>query len=369
MNRTAESILDNPEWTWNFDNIYIRPNIPSKKLNAALKSYANRVSPEDVLILADDTVFGGSKEGFIITPTSLHCKMIMEKPKEYFFGGLDDIAPGKQSRITVNGREVFKGSIIGHSAILTIMYRIRDVLGLEKKQNQKKQKNIEPKSNTIQNAQNDSSSKQMHTSNTTQSEQRGYSSIKEELRQFHLQAMKHTDSEIGEALVLVKELIELQMNTYIDLSEELENLIQESANTKKSEVYYTIVLLYKIFYLHSLSKLPDDFVKGMGEDSHMILIPFQHYCESLLDIINAKYCIDNDYKNHSDAMFIIPLMFYKTTKNKDSLEYNEAKATINELMKKLNIPSHISNEFFNNANKAVQVWYPNLLAFITNLET
>jgi len=328
------------------------------------------VSPEDVLILADDTVFGGSKEGFIITPTSLHCKMIMEKPKEYFFGALDDIAPGTQSRITVNGRDVFKGSIIDHSTILTVIYRIRDVLGLENKQNKNKQGNIVPNNSTTQNDQvTIAPSKQLHTSNTTQSEQRGSSSIKEELRQFHLQAMKQTDNEIGELSFIVKELIELQMNSCIELSEELENHIQqENANTKKSEIYFIIILLYKIFYLHSLSKLPDDFVKGMGKDYDMLFMVFQHYCELLLDVINARYCLGNDYKSESETMYIAPMLFYKTPRNKDSLEYNEAAAAISGLMKNLNISSQITNKLFSNASKAVEVWYPNMLVNIINLK-
>lgn len=39
--------------------IWVTPNIPPEKLQGAIRSYAQAVSPGDVLLLADDTLFGG----------------------------------------------------------------------------------------------------------------------------------------------------------------------------------------------------------------------------------------------------------------------------------------------------------------------
>ena len=59
-----------------FARIYFAPNIPLKKLSAALGNYAGDVRPEDVLVLVDTTVFGGSKEGMLLTETALRVKEI-----------------------------------------------------------------------------------------------------------------------------------------------------------------------------------------------------------------------------------------------------------------------------------------------------
>lgn len=61
--------------------IFIKPNIPSKKLSNALSSYANNIKEEDVLLLVDDTVFGSAKDGLILTSTTIATKRSYENPK------------------------------------------------------------------------------------------------------------------------------------------------------------------------------------------------------------------------------------------------------------------------------------------------
>lgn len=46
--------------------------IPPKKLNNAIATYAPKVSPEDVLLLYDDTVFGSAKEGLLLTAEAVY---------------------------------------------------------------------------------------------------------------------------------------------------------------------------------------------------------------------------------------------------------------------------------------------------------
>lgn len=46
--------------------------IPPKKLNNAIKTYAPQVSPEDVLLLHDNTFFGSAKDGLILTAEALY---------------------------------------------------------------------------------------------------------------------------------------------------------------------------------------------------------------------------------------------------------------------------------------------------------
>ncbi|HYV09832.1 MAG TPA: toll/interleukin-1 receptor domain-containing protein [Pyrinomonadaceae bacterium] len=46
--------------------------IPPKKLNNAISTYANQLSPEDVLLLYDNTVFGSAKDGLILTAEAVY---------------------------------------------------------------------------------------------------------------------------------------------------------------------------------------------------------------------------------------------------------------------------------------------------------
>ncbi|MCL2563809.1 MAG: hypothetical protein FWE08_07220 [Oscillospiraceae bacterium] len=60
-------------------NVWIFEQIPQKKLRNAIRSYASNMGhDETVLVLYDDTVFGSSKEGFILTTRRLYGKNLME---------------------------------------------------------------------------------------------------------------------------------------------------------------------------------------------------------------------------------------------------------------------------------------------------
>lgn len=56
------------------DKIAFAPDIPLKKLSGALVSIGAYVKPEEVVVLVDDTVFGGSKEGVFITKDRIFIK-------------------------------------------------------------------------------------------------------------------------------------------------------------------------------------------------------------------------------------------------------------------------------------------------------
>lgn len=55
-------------------SFYVGNSIPHAKLLNAIKSYAQDISPCEVIYLFDATVFGNAKKGLIITPTSIYWK-------------------------------------------------------------------------------------------------------------------------------------------------------------------------------------------------------------------------------------------------------------------------------------------------------
>lgn len=92
------------------DAVYIAPNIPHGKLHGALCSFIPAgVSPNDVLLLIDDTVFGSAKEGVALTPTHLYCKQIMDAPRQFALNTIQSIHFGSgflNGGLYINGQYV-----------------------------------------------------------------------------------------------------------------------------------------------------------------------------------------------------------------------------------------------------------------------
>ncbi|MBJ8496996.1 J domain-containing protein [Acinetobacter oleivorans] len=67
------------------DNIYCAPVIPNKKLQGAMTYLPHSVSPNDVLMLIDDTVFGSAKVGMCLTAKGIFYKASFEDEQAYLF--------------------------------------------------------------------------------------------------------------------------------------------------------------------------------------------------------------------------------------------------------------------------------------------
>lgn len=128
MNGNFESLLiKRDKWNWSYDNVFVKPNIPHKKLMNAL-GYAPDAKPEDVLLLIDDTVFGGAKDGMLVTNDALYCHEIMTSPVKISFEDITEVGMDRNSQVLVNKRNFFKATIVDHLALLTITARINSVL-------------------------------------------------------------------------------------------------------------------------------------------------------------------------------------------------------------------------------------------------
>ncbi len=83
-----------------FERVFVAPHIPRKKLQGALDSYGERLRAQDVVVLIDDTVFGGAREGVLITETQIRCKTRFEQAEIRLLGCLTEItAQGAHIRI------------------------------------------------------------------------------------------------------------------------------------------------------------------------------------------------------------------------------------------------------------------------------
>lgn len=55
-------------------SLYIKPNIPGKKLKNALEKYGARIRQDEVIALLDTTFFGSARDGALITSYNIACK-------------------------------------------------------------------------------------------------------------------------------------------------------------------------------------------------------------------------------------------------------------------------------------------------------
>jgi hypothetical protein len=91
------------------DKVYVRPNIPHKKLQAAIGAYGEGIAPEDVIILVDDTAFGSAKDGMLITNKSIYIKIFTESLRAYEWKFVESI---KIEKSTVYINDAASGSLV-----------------------------------------------------------------------------------------------------------------------------------------------------------------------------------------------------------------------------------------------------------------
>lgn len=63
-------------------HIFIAPELDSKKIDKAMSTYAPGVELAEVLVHVDDTLFGGAKEGLIVTRKCLYSKELADSPRK-----------------------------------------------------------------------------------------------------------------------------------------------------------------------------------------------------------------------------------------------------------------------------------------------
>ncbi len=90
------------------DSLFYDPNIPGAKLKAARGVHKGTLDRDErVLVLFDDTVFGGADDGFIITTEQIAWKNVMEDPKHFAWDEIDaDEVEWSEEGLTVMGEAI-----------------------------------------------------------------------------------------------------------------------------------------------------------------------------------------------------------------------------------------------------------------------
>lgn len=91
--KTVEGLIDkfSPELEEirNSKGVFIKGNIPEKKLMNAIQTYANGVPPDEVILLVDDTVFGSAKEGLLMTSDAVYGHQLGLKPVKVNYSNIN----------------------------------------------------------------------------------------------------------------------------------------------------------------------------------------------------------------------------------------------------------------------------------------
>ncbi|MDS7932160.1 molecular chaperone DnaJ [Acinetobacter sp. V91_7] len=106
------------------DNIYFSPVIPNKKLQGAMTYLPHGVSPNDVLMLIDDTVFGSAKAGMCLTAKGLFYKESFEDEQAYLFEHIQQVEADigiLTSSILINGQDELNFSQLDKGIVRTLV--------------------------------------------------------------------------------------------------------------------------------------------------------------------------------------------------------------------------------------------------------
>ncbi len=155
MNNRLEEFLKLPE---NYQKLaqcsqlFMKPNIPSKKLTNALQSYVHLAliragqttsfQPEQIVLLFDDTVFGSAKDGFVLTENFIIVKAAFEDPSLTFLKDIKMISWEStlfSTNLYFNGNKIIELSQINKKDMMMLCTTLQRYLDMSKSQDQPQQ--------------------------------------------------------------------------------------------------------------------------------------------------------------------------------------------------------------------------------------
>ncbi|BDT66697.1 chaperone protein DnaJ [Comamonadaceae bacterium OS-1] len=105
--------------------IYLAPNVPLKKLSGALESYGGDLDAADVLVLIDDTVFGGGGDGILVTENALLVKSLGDDGYQFQMKSLTDLETSKNA-LYINGRKLIQLNMSDAKGVDALFLQVRN---------------------------------------------------------------------------------------------------------------------------------------------------------------------------------------------------------------------------------------------------
>ena len=109
--------------------IFFSPNIPHKKLQTAMATYAPSVAPGTALALIDNTCFGGAKDGALLTTTTLYVHNIAMAPQQINLAEIEtlNLIPALTSVLQVNDIPLLQINFPEKAAMATFTQMLREM--------------------------------------------------------------------------------------------------------------------------------------------------------------------------------------------------------------------------------------------------
>ena len=102
-----------------FERVFVSPHIPRKKLGGAIDSYGEGIRPKDVVALIDDTLFGGAREGILITESEIRFKGAFQPVDTRLLGCLKEIS-AERKYVYINGERYAELNIPNRDDLRTL---------------------------------------------------------------------------------------------------------------------------------------------------------------------------------------------------------------------------------------------------------
>lgn len=110
-----------------FSRVYFAPRIPVKKLSAARGNYAADIKEGEVVALIDTTVFGGAKEGMVLTEEGMRIKELMSAPVDLPWTDIRSLDL-RGTAIWINGHQVADCPMVDKPELERLFAVVREFL-------------------------------------------------------------------------------------------------------------------------------------------------------------------------------------------------------------------------------------------------
>lgn len=121
-----------------FARTYFAPDIPLKKLSNALQSYGRGIRAEEVVTLMDTTIFGGAKDGVMLTEKQIHLKDLGSGLAIWQWHDIRSV-DAQKTRIYVNGHKLIDCLGVNESEVAHLVSGLQTFLQLRGKERQEPQ--------------------------------------------------------------------------------------------------------------------------------------------------------------------------------------------------------------------------------------
>ena len=294
------------------------------------------------VVLLDDTLFGGAKEGLLVTNEAIYCKQKFERPRRIPMSTIREAEPGSHSRVFINGNEFFKADVVDHLAVLTFASRLSKVF----------QPAGSPKSDP----------------RPSKSPERA-SGI-ENLQRIHRDSLRAVRIAFDGDAVLIDDLIDRQMKCIVDEYSNLRRRVEtdrrlnRAADSDDADCAELALLLVLVLHFYGFSLLPSD-LRGNSSDEFVPVLGVTEvyhgrYRELFQQVFGCAMELDEE------SMLTMSLVFYQPDGAPGGVEMNVPREeAVWRLLTQMGMPGKVSTKLIRQAEQNAKSWLTSIIELMS----